>query len=287
MCGIPGPGGGSKNPKDALAWSQDGTLLDSESAMGTEPGGIALGQPKREAGASFWVVFLLILGLTSVCGGAIVLSATVPGMRHDVERVKNLPQFTVGQLEAAQPGAEAVVIGVLGGTTDTRRYLQRVDSHVASLLTYEHESWRVTEHYGAEDTSPSYDGRWETVDYVVPDAITIDGQGVRVGLAKSFDMGGALHNSDIVVTGMGRQWLGVRAGSIRHAGYNEGDWVSIVGKKGSDGRLVMERVYGGGRDQLVRQLEGVAQFNLMGGAGLLVVGLATWAYAAILVRRAT
>ena len=84
-------------------------------------------------------------------------------------------------------------------------------------------------------------------------SLQVDGQHLWIAQVDSIEWGGDLHvaalsfGSDRTVNGFAKE-------SVQAMGFKNGDQVTVVGLKGSDGSLIPTRIYGGDRASLLREL---------------------------------
>jgi hypothetical protein len=104
------------------------------------------------------------------------------------------------------------------------------------------------------DGGDRYRETWTTVAQVWPPlSVQVDGQRLLVARADSTEWGGDLHVAALS-PGSGSGVNGVAKGSLQAMGFKDGDQITAVGLKGSDGSLIPTRIYGGDRASLLREL---------------------------------
>lgn len=206
------------------------------------------------------IVGLLFAGAIALCflafGLALIfyIGPRQAGQARDIAR---LPEADARALETAAPGSRLAVSGVLDGN-ETFTY--------NGLVAYSRERWVVE-----RDSDGEYDGSWETLETFVP-GLTVqltDGGPLRTAPSNAAIMGGQ-RTSQIVEYGTGYlEEDGIPAGSIREIGFRNGDFVTVIGTKDPAGRLAVERLYGGERSQLVKEIQTGAKMATVCGGGLL------------------
>jgi hypothetical protein len=103
-------------------------------------------------------------------------------------------------------------------------------------------------------------------------SLQVNGQRLPVAQADSIEWGGDLHVAALS-SGSGNGVNGVAKASLQAMGFKDGDQVTIVGLKGSNGSLIPTRIYGGDRASLLRELGRDALVAYVSGIAFVLVAL--------------
>ncbi len=201
----------------------------------------------------------VLLGLALV-----VLLVVAPQEAREWNHVRRLNILDAVGFQATSPEAQVLVTGILDGD---------LSDITGELVVYIQQQWTTV--YEAE--SGSYQSLWGMSKQVVPAlTILVQGQQLQTAAVASVEQGGSQHT---VVPGNNRSAgeEGVSDRPTRLVGFRNGDRVTVVGYKNTDGNLVPTRLYGGTRDALLKEL-GIRMWGdyLGGGALILAALLILW-----------
>jgi len=227
---------------------------------------IELGESARDG---HLVNILLLLGLPLLGFGIWLSFFKAPADARETKRVQRAPVLEMGDFRNVEPGEDVVLAGTLGVTSGPKPISQIADRAARQgMVVYVPQRWDCD-----RDDDGHYDGSWEGSERVAPEVITIDDREVSIALAKTARMNGERFYSPVILEGDGRLCDGRREGSIRVVGYRTGDQIIAFGRKGRDGRLLVERLYGGNRDLFISHLERATRSSRRWGLILLGAGL--------------
>lgn len=190
---------------------------------------------------------LAALGISLFCclSGALMTFVLSPAQAFQAFRISQLPLMDAQDIQSAAPGDTLLFTATL---TDNAPLQGEID-----LVAYSVEEWRVTlpSNSGRGSDSPKPSGRWEMVETVVPElTVERDRQMVSLHRAKGVRLSGALHEkvikSDNPLQAMDRNEL-LPAGTRRYRGLANGDLVTVLGKKASDGGVIPDHLFAGDR----------------------------------------
>jgi len=178
-----------------------------------------------------------MIGVLILCG-ILAVSFAAPQSVRDWEEVRKLHALDLENLAAATPYSRVLVTGVLqGNPTRTPDGLVAYGEQQRDIATVDSDS-----------------GAWPAVAPAWPPlSIQIDGQSLQLAQAEFVELGGHLHletfssSNDTLSDAADR-------GPVWTKGFKDGDPVTIIGRRDTDGRLIPARVYGGDRTALLREL---------------------------------
>lgn len=222
-----------------------------------------LGGLERGIKAAIGVVIVAI-GIFSC--GAVAAFVLSPQAALEWRHIDSLPILDATAYANLKADDEAVITGSMQ------------DNQVLTsdgLVAYEKDRWTVKPPATSESGTPSSpSGSWDTLETKMPTlAIAITGGVVHTIPVTSVTFGGQQHTTIQPGTGSlsadddGRS---LPDGSIRYQGYANGDLVTLVGRKGSTGDLIPNRLFGGDRVQLVDSIRSEAQGLFTTGIGLMI-----------------
>jgi len=199
-----------------------------------------------------------IVALCFLAFGAALVFYFGPQLAQETQRIGDLTELDVASFRATPADQDVLITGVL---EDNRKRTSD------GLVAYARERWDVE--YDSED---GYEGSWKTIETVLPElTVSVDGGQVRTVSVESATMGGHRH-SQIVEYGGGKQKAnGIPEGSIRVIGYKNEDQITIVGQKTAKGHLLPDRLHGGDRAHLLKELETGLWFTSICGVGMILV----------------
>ncbi len=190
---------------------------------------------------------LATLGFSLFCclSGALMTFVFSPAQALEALRISRLPQMNAQTIQAAAPGETLLFTATL---TDNVPPQEGVDM-VACIV----EEWQVTvpSEGGRGGDVPQPSGHWETVETVAPE-LTVELGGQRIALHRTtrVRLSGALHETIIESDAPLRASDGenlLPAGTRRYRGLRDGDLVTVLGKKASDGGVIPEHLFAGDR----------------------------------------
>lgn len=215
---------------------------------------------------------LIALGFSLLCclSGALMTFVLSPAQALEALRVSQLPQMNAQDVQSAAPGETLLFTATL---TDNVPPQDRVN-----MVAYRVEEWRVTvpseSSRGGDAPHPS--GHWETLETVVPElSAELGGQVISLHRSKGVGLGGALHekviksNSPLQAMDMGEP---LPDGTRRYRGLMNGDLVTVLGKKASDGGVIPGQLFAGDRIAFEESLRDAAKGLFS--AGLCMIALA-------------
>ena len=180
-----------------------------------------------------------MIAALALCG---LLAVLYFGPRHarNWKEVREIDILDVEALGAASRHSSVLVTGVLDGNPT-----RTLDGLVAYV-----EQRRDT----PNGVGVHYRETWTTVAQVFPPlSLQVDGQHFQVAQVDSIEWGGDLHvlalppDSAKAVNGIAKE-------AVQVMGFKDGDQVTVIGLKGSDGSLIPTGMYGGDRASLLREL---------------------------------
>jgi hypothetical protein len=202
---------------------------------------------------NFWTKLGCLLPMVfSLCVLAMMANDVLvvgPGMDKEAAELEGLPGGTLESFKRASPNSRVAITATL------------IDNPLLEddLVAYVRQVWSFYR-----------DKNWE--EWVDPQpnfpslTVQLDGQTIRVQRSTSLDeLGGSLHERVYAAPYDGRcrdygdQCLSV--GSLRFQGLANGDIVTVVGWRTSDGSILPARLYGGSRTELVDKLRRDAEFR--------------------------
>lgn len=223
---------------------------------------LLFGRIRERIGAAIGVALLAVCFLVM---GIIMAFVVSPQQALEWRRVQRLPVSTASTVESAPVGTEILISGTL---TDNPAALADTD-----YVAYRVERWEVTVS-GGEDGDTTETGKWQTVEQVYPALkLAVDGGTINTTAVDRVNLGGSLHEafqqgtSDLTADDMGTP---MPDGSTRTNGLYNGDLVSVLGSKASNGDLVPERLFGGDRVQLVDAIRSGARAAFAGGIAMMI-----------------
>lgn len=181
-------------------------------------------------------------GMTAVLAlcGVLVVFCFAPQDARDWEKARKLDALDVEGFWATSPHSSVLVTGVLDG--DPTRTPDGLVAYVEQRRD------------APDDRGNRYRETWTTVAQVWPPlSLQVNGQRLPISRADSIKWGGDLHVAALSF-GSGKTVNGVAKESVQVMGFKDGDQVTVVGLKGSDGSLIPTRIYGGDRASLLREL---------------------------------
>jgi hypothetical protein len=182
------------------------------------------------------------IGINAVLAlcGVLAIYLLGPGATRDWETVHKLNPLDAETFEATAPNSSVLVTGVLeGNPTRTSD----------GLVAYVEQ--RQAKPAGGGDR---YRESWTTVAQVWPPlSLQVDEQSLRVAHAESVAWGGSVHLS-APSPGGAETTDGAVQESEQVVGFKNGDRVTFVGRKGSEGSLIPTRIYGGDSAGLLKDL---------------------------------
>ena len=184
-----------------------------------------------------WKVSVAALFALFVLGcGALSAFVLAPQQALLAWRIDHIPQMDVAAVEAAAPGADVLVTGVLEGNPPS----------VHDFVTYTLERWEVK----TDSEGQSY-GRWVDVEGAFPDLrLVADGQPLLVQGNIDVRLLGAVHmemyqeGSDLRVPS---DTIPLSDGTLRYHGLRNGDRVTVLGRKAASGGIVPSHLFAGDR----------------------------------------
>jgi hypothetical protein len=188
-----------------------------------------------------WYV-LLFVAFISFIVAAIFFFAVMPGRLEDLDRVTKAEIHSLGELEAAQPGSDAVLTGILD-ENEVPQASNIIDQYAAnqSLVLYAWQVWEVVYH----DDDGTTNSDWRNQKTIIPKTILLDGKSLPLAQDSAFFLEGDLYTSPVVQKGRGEAHGGFNKGDLRVYGFKQGDHVTLFGKLNSQGSLVLEYAFGG------------------------------------------
>ncbi len=213
------------------------------------------------------VLATLVISALCCLSGALMTFVFSPAQAFQALRLSRLPVMDAGTIEAAAPGDTLLFTGTLTGNAPPE--------HDFDFLAYSVEEWTVT--VPRDNESKPY-GRWETVETVVP-ALTVelDGQAISIHQAAKVRLSGVLHEKIVKSTdSIQALYEGelLPSGTRRYRGFLNGDLMTVLGKKASDGGVIPEQLFAGDRIAFEESQRQAAQ-------GLFFAGLCAMAMAPI------
>ncbi|MBN1430359.1 MAG: hypothetical protein JXB07_18460 [Anaerolineae bacterium] len=209
-------------------------------------------------------------GVAAICflvGGAALAFWLSPQQAMEWRRIEGLPELDAAGYTAVSTGDDVAITGTL---------VDNPSQTDDGLVAYIQERWDVSRPSSSDNDSNSRPtGSWTTIETVIPAlTISIAGGNIKTVAASSGSLGGAMHQSAIKqgtstekAEYEGRQ---LPEGSTRLRGFNNGDLVTVVGKKASTGDLIPDRLFGGDRVQLVENIRSGARVMFAIGIGMMI-----------------
>jgi hypothetical protein len=102
--------------------------------------------------------------------------------------------------------------------------------------------------------------------------LIVGGERLQTDQVSSVQWSGDLH-LESALPGRTAVRNGAVSGSVRRIGLKNGDRVTVVGLKGWDGRLIPQRVHGGDRSSLLKELGRDVWVAYLSGIAFILVGL--------------
>lgn len=199
--------------------------------------------------------------------GAVMAFFLSPQAALEWRRIEALPELDTSSFAALSAGSEAAITGTLKDndtlTSD-------------GLVAYRKEIWNVSQSSSSSSSTgtPEPSGSWDTLESHFPSlSIDIKGGAVHTQEVAGTDIGGSLHtNITKTSSNLTAEYDNspLPDKSIRIQGFTNGDLVTVVGKKGSAGGLIPDRLYGGDRVQLVDEIHQQAQTLFGIGVGMMI-----------------
>jgi hypothetical protein len=210
------------------------------------------------------VVVGVIVAIGVFICGTLMAFVISPQQALEWRRIDGLPLVDGSGFASAAAETELVVTGRLEGNQPLTE---------DGLVAYAREQWEVDP---PDNSNDDPDGSWTVVEESFP-ALTLNAGGspatVTTLPATSVTFGGAMHETIQEGTGTERADYSGRSlpeGSIRTRGYQEGDLITVVGRKSTTGELVPARYYGGDRVQLVEEIRNTARALFAVGVGMMI-----------------
>ena len=228
------------------------------------------------------LIVVCLIGLTFLLVGGALFGIVAPKQAGEGRRIARLPLLDAREYALATPGTLVAITGVLRDNEPRTLY---------ELVAYRVDEWRVNredkEESDLDDLNNDPGGWWRTIQVVIPSlTVAVDGGTVRTAAVGGVPLNGAVHEFIEPAYGWGRlaryqgEWL--EEGSLRIQGLRNGDLVTVVGNKRTDGSLEPTRLFAGDREALVAHLHDTAQGATIAGVilaligALLLGGLAFW-----------
>jgi hypothetical protein len=208
-------------------------------------------------------IVLIIIGIFVFicCGCGIAGSLGASNwFSNRADKIEKLPTTT-----NVNTGEDTVLTGTLDGNTVLANDPDAGDISEYGLVMYQFQRYDRTtrrNNNGGNRTS----GSWDTVrTEFQPLTMTVNGETIRFDRKGSFSINGDLttYNLDGGST---------TDGSRRLRGFRNGDLVTIVAEKQSDGSFKADEIYGGTRDDLIKNTRTAATIFRYCGYGMVVVG---------------
>ncbi|MBN1120479.1 MAG: hypothetical protein JXJ17_05335 [Anaerolineae bacterium] len=215
---------------------------------------------RERLGSAFGAVLAAICFLAL---GAVMAFVISPQQAAEWRRIQNLPELTASSFAGVQTGEAVAITGKLEDNDPLNVY-----EHVA----YTVEEWQVEP---PDEDDSTADGSWSTIETVVPELnVSISGGTVRTTAVNQATLGGGL--DEIIDEAYSRQTAKydgreLSEGSLRIRGFRDGNLVTVVGKKGSSGDLVPDRLYAGDRVELVDSIRASARTTFVIGIVMMVI----------------
>lgn len=210
------------------------------------------------------------LGFSLLCclSGALMTFVLGPTQSFQAFRISQLPPMDAKDVQSAAPGETLLFTATLTGNPPLQQDLDMVAFIV--------QEWQVTvpSESGRGSDEPQPYGRWETVETVAPElTVELDGQTFLLHQSKAVGLSGALREemvkSDSLLEAMDMD-KPLPDGTRRYQGLRNGDRVTVLGKKASDGGVNPEHLFAGDRVAFEESQWQAAQ-------GLFFAGLCTMA----------
>lgn len=216
----------------------------------------------------FSSVLVIVFTLAIFSCGALTTFRFALLERNEMRRVEALEMADAAALSSAQVGEDLLVFGSLDKNPELTQ---------DGLVAFERQIWDID-----EDSDGDASAEWEDQE-VVFTALTIRSRGVsfKVERSEPVRLDGAYHTT-IVKEGAGSLvYDGIREGTLRHAGFRNGDRVTVLGKKSTADTVLADHLYGGTPEELADELRSTANFLTLFGIGFmgissLLAGLMVW-----------
>jgi hypothetical protein len=190
------------------------------------------------------IIFLGVTVLLTVIGGAAITFLIAPRQERDRQRIERHPELDASSYADTSIGEFIVITGQLQNNRTMTRH---------ELVAYRVDEWDVI-----SDGDDGYQGSWHTVEANVPSlSLAVNGGVISTAAVATVAMGGRVHEFiEPAESGWQALYAGdsLTDGSLRTQGFRNRDVVTVVGRKTATGELLPDRLYAGGRDDLVRDL---------------------------------
>ncbi len=211
---------------------------------------------------------LAALGFSLFCClfGALMAFVLSPAQALEAFRVSQLPQMDAQDVQSAAPGETLLFTAALTGNVPPQEGV--------NMVAYTVQEWRVTvpSDSGRGGDAPQPSGHWQAVETVAPElTVELGGQAILLHRTTPVRLSGDLHEkmvkSDSALQAMDMDEL-LPDGTRRYRGLMDGDRVTVLGKKASDGGVIPNHLFAGDRVAFEESLREAAQ-------GLFFAGLCT------------
>lgn len=211
-----------------------------------------------------------VLGFSLLCclSGALMTFVLGPAQALEAFRVSQLSQMDAQDVQSAAPGETLLFTATLTGN--------RPSQDGAEMVACIVQEWRVTvpSESGRGGDAPQPSGHWETLEMLAPElTVQLGGQVILLHRAAGVRLSGDLHEkmvkSDSALQAMDVDKL-LPDGTRRYRGLMDGDRVTVLGKKASDGGVIPDHLFAGDRVAFEQSLRDAAK-------GLFSAGLCTMA----------
>lgn len=191
--------------------------------------------------------------------GALMTFVFAPAQAIEAYRISRLPVMDAATVEAAAPGDEILITGVLTGNAPVLEE--------AVFVAYYAEEWEVTVPADADGEGEPH-GSWKSVETVVPDLnLDVSGQSVTIRRTDSARLAGPLHETMVPGEGLIATYDGkpLADGTRRYRGLNDGDLATVLGKKEASGGVAPEQIFAGDRGAFEKSQQDAASGLLFSG----------------------
>ena len=219
--------------------------------------------------------------LVFACGATLTFFLA-PKQKLEANHIEGLPLLDSGSLASTPAGEEVLLTG---------RLVDNPLMDEGGFVAYRLEEWVVTLP-DPDDPDDEPTGGWEEVERIVPELLLeVGGDIVRSLRADNATLSGSLHEEILYSDAYEEAkyegvWL--PHGSWRFRGLFNGDLVSVLGKKASEGGIIPDELYAGDRVAFVDSKHEAVKGLLIGGVAMMICSpliLIGGIFAAVLGRR--